>query len=111
MSLNIEELKKDHKTNYLAGVLERLMEQEKEVEEMLQSDASLKEMAEGELKEIRGQKDATEKQIQDILDKEKEEDESPNEIVLEVRAGAGGDEAALFAWELAHMYEKFAEMK
>ena len=32
-----------------------------------------------------------------------------NEIVLEVRAGAGGDEASLFAWELAHMYEKFAE--
>ncbi len=32
-----------------------------------------------------------------------------NEIVLEVRAGAGGDEASLFAWELAHMYEKFTE--
>ena len=36
-------------------------------------------------------------------------EEFPNEIVLEVRAGAGGDEASLFAWELAHMYEKFAE--
>ena len=34
-----------------------------------------------------------------------------NEIVLEVRAGAGGDEASLFAWELAHMYERFAEKK
>ena len=34
-----------------------------------------------------------------------------NEIVLEVRAGAGGDEASLFAWELAHMYEKFSEQK
>jgi len=38
-------------------------------------------------------------------------EEFPNEIVLEVRAGAGGDEASLFAWELAHMYEKFAEMQ
>lgn len=111
MSLNIEELKKDHKTSYLAGLLERLIEQEKEVEEMMVSDPSLKEMAEGELKDLRMQKEATEKQLQDILDKEKEEDESPNEIVLEVRAGAGGDEAALFAWELAHMYERFAEMK
>ncbi|OGI61245.1 hypothetical protein A2814_00565 [Candidatus Nomurabacteria bacterium RIFCSPHIGHO2_01_FULL_38_19] len=36
-------------------------------------------------------------------------EEFPNEIVLEVRAGAGGDEASLFAWELAHMYEKFSE--
>ena len=111
MSLNIEELKKDHKTNYLAGVLENLIKQEKEVEEMMVSDSSLKEMAEGELKEIKVQKETTEKQLQDILDKEKEEDESPNEIVLEVRAGAGGDEAALFAWELAHMYERFAEIK
>ncbi|MEI7810109.1 MAG: PCRF domain-containing protein [bacterium] len=111
MSLNIEELKKDHKTNYLAGVLENLIKQEKEVEEMMASDSSLKEMAEGELKEIKVQKETTEKQLQDILDKEKEEDESPNEIVLEVRAGAGGDEAALFAWELAHMYERFAEIK
>jgi len=38
-------------------------------------------------------------------------EEFPNEIVLEVRAGAGGDEASLFAWELAHMYEKFAEVQ
>lgn len=111
MALDLEELKKDHKTSYLAGLLERLIEQEKEVEDMLAGDESLKEMAEGELKDLRTQKEATEKQLQDILDKEKEEDEFPNEIVLEVRAGAGGDEAALFAWELAHMYERFAEMK
>src|SRR3989338_6669170 len=41
--------------------------------------------------------------------KESGTEEFPNEIVLEVRTGAGGDEASLFAWELAHMYEKFAE--
>ena len=40
-----------------------------------------------------------------------ETEEFPNEVVLEVRAGAGGEEASLFAWELAHMYEKFAESK
>jgi peptide chain release factor 1 len=38
-------------------------------------------------------------------------EELPNEIVLEVRAGAGGDEASLFAWELAHMYEKFSVLQ
>lgn len=108
---DLEELKKNHKTSYLASVLERLEKEEKEVEEMLQVDASLKEMAESELKNISEQKTHAEKQIQDILDKEKEEDEFPNEIVLEVRAGAGGDEAALFAWELAHMYEKYAEVQ
>jgi peptide chain release factor 1 len=69
-------------------------------------------MATKELSYIQSEKERIEKQIQDILDKNKEEEnESPNEIVLEVRAGAGGDEASLFAWELAHMYEKFAEME
>ena len=29
--------------------------------------------------------------------------------MLEVRAGAGGDEASLFAWQIAHMYERYAE--
>jgi len=110
MSLNLEELKKDHKTSYLAGVLERLEREENDVREMMK-DESLKDMAQAELDTLLEQKNATEKQIQDILDKEKEEEEFPNEIVLEVRAGAGGDEAALFAWELAHMYERFAEIE
>ncbi len=109
MSLNIDELKKNHNTSYLAGVLEQLISEEKEVLEMLSKDASLREMVQVEMKSIEEKKIELEKQIQDILDKDKEEDESPNEIVLEVRAGAGGDEASLFAWELAHMYEKFAE--
>jgi len=109
--MNLEELKKNHKTNYLAGVLERLNNEEKEILEMLVKDNSLKEMANSELKSIQEQREATEKQIQDILDKEEEEEEFPNEIILEVRAGAGGDEASLFAWELAHMYEKFSEME
>jgi peptide chain release factor 1 len=43
-----------------------------------------------------------------IVESEKEEEEFPNEIILEVRAGAGGDEAALFAAELAAMYQAYA---
>ncbi|MCC7469645.1 MAG: PCRF domain-containing protein, partial [Bacteroidetes bacterium] len=37
------------------------------------------------------------------------EEKFPNEIMLEVRAGAGGDEAALFARQLAEMYERYAQ--
>jgi peptide chain release factor 1 len=107
--MNLEELKKNHNTSYLAGILERLNEQEKEIMEMLVKDNSLKEMADTELKAIAEQRATIEKQIEDILNKDKEEEEMANEVVLEVRAGAGGDEASLFAWELAHMYEKFAE--
>jgi len=109
MTFDLEELKKNHNTSYLASVLEKLFREEAEVREMLASDETLHEMAAKELKFIQEEKERIEKQIQDILDKDKEAEEFPNEIILEVRAGAGGDEASLFAWELAHMYEKFAE--
>lgn len=109
MNFNIEELKKNHNTSYQAGELERLEREEREVREMLDSDETLHELAAKELKYIQEQREVIEQQLQDILDKEKEEDEFPNEAVLEVRAGAGGDEASLFAWELAHMYERYAE--
>ena len=118
MTLDLQELKKNHNTSYLAGELERLAREEAEVRETLDSDETLHEMAGKELKFIQEKKERIEKQIQDILDNyelnathKKEAEEFPNEIVLEVRAGAGGDEASLFAWELAHMYEKFAEIQ
>ena len=111
--MDLDELKKNHKTNYLASSLETLLKEEAEVREMLDSDESLHELATKELFLIEERKQIIEKQIQDILDKEKESgfDVGTNEIVLEVRAGAGGDEASLFAWELAHMYQRFAEMQ
>ncbi|MDP9248906.1 MAG: PCRF domain-containing protein [bacterium] len=109
MALDLDELKKNHNTAYMAVELERLNREEAEVREMLDSDDSLHELAGKELKYIQEQKERLEQQVGDILNKEKEEEEFPNEAVLEVRAGAGGDEASLFAWELAHMYEKYAE--
>ncbi len=44
-----------------------------------------------------------------IIGASAQEREWPNEIVLEVRAGVGGDEASLFAEELARMYLQYAE--
>lgn len=111
MNFDLEQLKKNHKTSYFAGEYERLLNEEKSVNEMIEKDESLKELAEEELENIRFQKEAIERQIEEIEKSEKEEEEFPNEIVLEVRAGAGGDEASLFAWELAHMYERYAENK
>lgn len=47
-----------------------------------------------------------------ILGEEVPENEDfPNEIVLEVRAGAGGEEASLFAKELAQMYKNYAKLQ
>ncbi len=109
--MDLEELKKNHNTSYLANMLEKLEREEAQVREMLASDESLHELAGKELKFIQEERERIQKEVEDILakDKESRRDVGTNEIILEVRAGAGGDEASLFAWELAHMYEKFAE--
>jgi peptide chain release factor 1 len=49
-------------------------------------------------------------QLQKIVGNPNER-EWPNEIVLEVRAGVGGEEASLFAEELAQMYVKYAQIQ
>ncbi len=108
---NIEELKKNHKTSYLATQYEHLCREEDKVMTMINEDESMRELAEEELQNIKFQKEGIERQVEEILKSEREEEEFPNEIVLEVRAGAGGDEASLFAWELARMYERYAEDK
>jgi peptide chain release factor 1 len=46
-----------------------------------------------------------------IIESNKEEEVKPYGVVLEVRAGAGGDEAGLFAEELAQAYLRYAEKK
>ena len=109
MNLDLEQLKKDHKTSYFAEEYERLTKEEEKVNEMLLQDESLRDLADEELQNIRFQKEAIERQLEEIKKGEEIEEEFPNEIILEVRAGAGGDEASLFAWELAHMYERYAE--
>ena len=80
--LDISELKKDHRTNYLAEMLEKILREEAEVREMLSGDDSLHEMAAKELKFIQEERERIEKQVQEILDKEKIEEEITNEIVL-----------------------------
>lgn len=102
------ELKSNPRTHYLALELDRLDAKETETNE-LAKDPEMAEMASEDLKDISAQRTEVERQIQEILDKEKEEEEFPNELVLEIRAGAGGDEAALFAANLAEMYGRFAE--
>lgn len=111
MNLDLEQLKKDHKTSYFAEEYERLLGEEKKVNEMVSEDESLRDLADEELQNIIFQKEAIERQLEEIMKSEKEEEEFPNEIILEVRAGAGGDEASIFGRELVTMYERFAESK
>jgi peptide chain release factor 1 len=104
--MDIQKYKDNQKTAYLVTELERLLAEEKEIQEL--ADGELGELAADDLARVAEQKRAIIAQMDEILEGEKEEEEFPNEIVLEVRAGAGGEEASLFAEELANMYRAYA---
>jgi peptide chain release factor 1 len=72
-------------------------------------DADMRELAQEELRELEARRDALEAEIKVLLLPKDPNDEK--NVMLEIRAGTGGDEAALFAGELLRMYTRFAENK
>lgn len=109
--MDISKYKENYKTSYLAEVYERLVKEESEMNSLSQDDPALAELAKEELLELETQKSALLKQMAEILLEDAEEEAFPNEIVLEVRAGAGGEEASIFAEQLAEMYLRYSEKK
>jgi len=107
--MDIEVYKKNQKTSYLAERYEALLKEEQSLLDMAKNDVGLKDMAEEELKSIRAESQNLLEQMEKITKTEEVAEEFPNEVILEVRAGAGGEEAALFAEELALMYKRYAE--
>lgn len=101
--------KENQKTRFLAEELERLVQKENENNELVKTSPEMADLIAEENVELATQKNAMLSQIKDILKGEKEEEQFPNEIMLEVRAGAGGDEASLFASQLAEMYTRYAD--
>ena len=89
---------------------QRLTHAEKDATDLMEVDPAMKELAEKELQDIEQQKNTLLEQLEKIVGGDNER-EWPNEVVLEVRAGVGGDEASLFAEELAQMYLKYAETR
>lgn len=100
----------DQRVSYLVQEWKRLTLAEKDASELVEVDPAMKELAEKELDEISAQKETLLQQMEQIVGKVGER-EWPNEIVLEVRAGVGGEESALFAEELARMYVRHAEIR
>ena len=105
------EFKTNHKTAYLAEEYERLLIEASSAVHAAGDDPELKEMVVEDLARIEARKTEILEDIEKILNKEKEEETLPKAIVLEFRAGAGGDEATLFASELKEMYSKYVEGK
>lgn len=75
----------------------------------LLKDKDLGELAKEELEELTKQRDALEGQLR-ILLLPKDPNDGKN-VFIEIRAGTGGDEAALFAGDLFRMYSRYAEEK
>ncbi len=74
-----------------------------------ESDEELREMAKEELNAAKADEERLEKELKILLLPKDPNDDK--DIIVEIRAGAGGDEAALFAAELFRMYTHYAESR
>ena len=72
-----------------------------------EKDEDFREMAKGELDELLPRRDALEERLKEML-MPKDPNDSKN-VILEVRGGTGGDEAAIFAGDIFRMYQRFCE--
>ena len=83
-----------------------------DIDEMLKDktlDREMKTLAENDQISLKQEKDALEQNIKLLLLPKDKDDE--RNVILEVRAGTGGEEAGLFAGELFRMYQRYASLK
>jgi len=74
-----------------------------------EKDAELRELAKMEIDELEPKRDAFEEEIKELLMPKDPNDEK--NVILEIRAGTGGDEAAIFAGDLWRMYQRFCDRR
>ena len=72
-------------------------------------DPEMREMAQLEYDDLRSQREQMDEEIKIMLIPKDPEDE--RDIIMEIRSGAGGDEAAIFAGDLYDMYRRYCESK
>lgn len=102
--------------SHIAPIVEKLeemaslLENKKEAEEMLkESDSEIVEMAKEEISETEKKLEKAEKEVKMLLIPPDPLD--GKNIIMEIRAGTGGDEAALFVADVYRMYSHYAESK
>jgi peptide chain release factor 1 len=92
-----------------ATALRAAMEELKGLQELIAdpaTDSEMRSLAAGEIPAVQARRDVLEKELQTALLPKDALDE--RNVILEIRAGTGGDEAALFAGDLFRMYERYA---
>ncbi len=91
----------------------RFRQAEEDIEEaqslLKDGDADMREMAEEELKSAEADRERLDFELQTLLLPKDPND--ANNVFLEIRAGTGGDEAAIFSGDLFRMYSRYAERK
>ncbi len=113
-----QDIKKMAELSKEQSEIEPIVQKAKEYEEVLKAiqenktlieDEELAELAKEELKELEPKKEELEEEIKILLIPKDPNDEK--DIYLEIRAGTGGEEAALFASDLFRTYVRYAEKK
>jgi peptide chain release factor 1 len=91
------------------GTYKKVLDEMKSAKSLLETekDEDFRKMAKQELEELEPEKKRLEAQLKQMLIPKDPNDSK--DIILEIRAGAGGDEASIFAGDLLRMYQKFAE--
>lgn len=116
--LDMEEYRRVHKQySDLTEIVEKFREyqsaarQLEDTEQMLRGplDTEMRDLAQMELDELKEARTALEDQLKVLLLPKDPNDEK--DVIVEVRAAAGGEEAALFAGELMRMYMRYAEKR
>jgi peptide chain release factor 1 len=90
------------------GCYQAVLAEIRDTREMLE-DEEMRELAESELSELLTRREALEKEILELI-LPKDPNDAKNAL-LEIRGGAGGEEAALFAADLFRMYSRYAERR
>ena len=105
------EFKKNFSTAYLAEEYERLGKEAEDARAAAEADPGLSAMAEEDAERIRARQAEILAEIGRIVSKGAalQDASEPVSVVMELRAGAGGDEASIFAHELKDMYQRYAE--
>ncbi len=110
MDYDISKFKDDYRTKYLAEDFERLQKERAELDALL-SDPEMADLARDDAASLDVAIADLYARLEQIQKDAEEEEEIPRELVLEVRAGVGGEEAAIFAEDLAHMYQAYSKAR
>ncbi|HRZ30161.1 MAG TPA: PCRF domain-containing protein, partial [Candidatus Paceibacterota bacterium] len=106
--MDIADFRANNKTAYLAGLYDDFTRQIEEARALAVADSSVSDLVEEEVKNFEKEREALWSKMEEILAPKERGNDDPKTLIIEMRAGAGGTESALFAYELSQMYAKYS---